>query len=150
MKTKTKNMAKRIKYSFAALAALLLPAFTVHAQQEQDREVSVYNNDTEITARGSVTLKPGFYIPSGKTVRIYTTGLSFEKCVAAFNTLNTVSANQNYILTKTFKKKGILTDGDTQQSLSTCEVNQTVQYIDGLGRPMQTVTVQASGIWYNP
>jgi len=143
MKTRS-NRAKRIKYSFVALAALLLPAFTVHAQQEQDREVSVYNNDTEITARGSVTLKPGFYIPSGKTVRIYTTGLSFEKCVAAFNTLNTVSANQNYILTKTFKKKGILTDGDTQQSLSTCEVNQTVQYIDGLGRPLQSVTVQGS------
>jgi RHS repeat-associated protein len=144
MKTKTKNMAKRIKYSFVALAALLLPAFTVHAQQEQDREVSVYNNDTEITARGSVTLKPGFYIPSGKTVRIYTTGLSFEKCVAAFNTLTTASANQNYILTKTFKRKGILTDGDTRQDLSTCDVNQTVQYIDGLGRPMQSVTVQGS------
>ncbi|PTT01816.1 sugar-binding protein, partial [Pedobacter sp. HMWF019] len=143
MKTRS-NRTKRIKYSFAALAALFLPAFKAHAQQGQDREVSIYNNEAEITARGSVTLKPGFYIPSGKTVRIYTTGLSFEKCVAAINTLNTVSANQNYILTKTFKKPGILTDNDTRQNLSTCEVNQTVQYIDGLGRPLQTVTVQGS------
>jgi RHS repeat-associated protein len=137
------KITKYLQRCFVMLSMLLIFS-EVHAQQEQDREVSVYNNDTEITARGSVTLKPGFYIPSGKTVRIYTTGLSFEKCVAAFNTLNTVSANQNYILTKTFKRKGILTDGDTQQNLSTCEVNQTVQYIDGLGRPLQSVTVQGS------
>jgi RHS repeat-associated protein len=142
MKTKTKNMAKRIKYSFAALASIFLASNT-HAQV-QDNIVNIYSNETEITGKASVTLKDGFYIPSGKTVRIYTTGLSFEKCVAAFNTLTTVSANQNYILTKTFKKKGILTDSDTRQNLSTCEVNQTVQYIDGLGRPLQTVTVQGS------
>jgi RHS repeat-associated protein len=142
---KMKNTLKTTLYHiFSILVLLTLNCIQANAQQEQDREVSVYNNDTEITARGSVTLKPGFYIPSGKTVRIYTTGLSFEKCVAAINTLNTVSANQNYILTKTFKKKGILTDGDTRQDLSTCDVNQTVQYIDGLGRLLQTVTVQGS------
>nr|WP_199081963.1 DUF6443 domain-containing protein [Pedobacter sp. ASV19] len=142
MKTRSTNMAKRIRYSFAALASIFLASNT-HAQV-QDNIVNIYNNETEITGKASVTLKDGFYIPSGKTVRIYTTGLSFEKCVAAINTLNTVSANQNYILTKTFKRKGILTDGDTQQNLSTCEVNQTVQYFDGLGRSLQTVTVQGS------
>ncbi|SDL31440.1 RHS repeat-associated core domain-containing protein [Pedobacter steynii] len=123
----------------------LISMFTyvnVNAQEEQDRTVNIYNNETEITAKGSITLKDGFYIPAGKTVRIYTTGLSFEKYVPV---LNSVSVNQNYILTRTFKRPGIFTDTDIAAGgRNTSEVNQTVQYFDGLGRSLQAITIQGS------
>ncbi|PTT03458.1 sugar-binding protein [Pedobacter sp. HMWF019] len=136
-----KDITNRIIPVFIAIISLLL-ASNSDAQQLPDRILSAYNNETEITGQASVTLKPGFYIPSGKTVRIYTTGASFERCS---DFLSTPSANQNYISTKVFKTPGFLTDSDINRTgLSTCDVGQTIRYFDGLGRPVQTVTVQGS------
>jgi len=100
---------------------------------------NVYNNETEIKATGSVTLADGFYIPAGKSVRIFT-GASFLECTPlAWSASN----DQNYIRSRVFKVAGV-TAANIDNSRSTCEVNQTVQYFDGLGRPLQTVTVQGS------
>jgi len=53
------------------------------------------------------------------------------------------SANQNYIGTKIFKSVGVdpgnLTGRTTRE-----DENQSVRYLDGLGRPVQTVFVMGS------
>jgi RHS repeat-associated protein len=124
------------KYQFLSLL-FLSSMFTAKAQHLPKNS---YNGETEIKAQLSVTLTDGFYIPAGNNVRIYTTGLSFRNC----QPLTAVpSANQNYVLTRTFKVAGI--NGNTiANSRTTCEESQSIQYFDGLGRPLQTVGVQAS------
>ncbi|WP_165503550.1 DUF6443 domain-containing protein [Pedobacter hiemivivus] len=111
----------------------------VRAQQFQHISLNTYSNQTEIKATGSVTLTDGFYIPAGSNVRIFT-GASFQECV---DLIGSASTTQNYISTKVFKTAGV-NEGNINQTRSVCAVNQTIQYIDGLGRPLQTVTVQGS------
>ena len=88
-----------------------------------------YNNETQIRAAKSVTLTDGFYIPAGKTVRIFT-GTSFEQVE---NQAGHPSSNQNYISTKIIKKEGV-TNETVGHPRNVYEVSQTVQYFDGLGR----------------
>ncbi|WP_254505465.1 hypothetical protein, partial [Salmonella enterica] len=90
---------------------------------------------------GSVTLKDGFYIPAGKTVRIYVGGISFKNCIPVFAGIPSV--NQNYISIKTFKTPNVFTEADANATFSVCDVNQNIQYFDGLGRLLQIVSTQA-------
>ncbi|HWW40854.1 DUF6443 domain-containing protein, partial [Pedobacter sp.] len=137
MKIKLK-VAKLIKYSCVLVVALS----SFLEVKSQDTVLTAYNNQAEIKAKRSVTLKDGFYIPSGRTVWIHISGMSFERCDQF---LSLPSVNQNFISTKTFKKPGVLTDDDTKRDgLKTCEVSQTIEYLDGLGRSLQTVTTQGS------
>ncbi|WP_199141976.1 DUF6443 domain-containing protein, partial [Pedobacter sp. ASV12] len=72
-------------------------------------------------------------------MRIFT-GASFQLC----NPLaSSPSANQNYVLSRVFKIAGV-NSSNINASRSVCEENQAIQYLDGLGRPLQTVTVQGS------
>ncbi|MHB8209079.1 MAG: DUF6443 domain-containing protein, partial [Mucilaginibacter sp.] len=52
----------------------------------------------------------------------------------------------NYIISTTFRQAGILTGiMDVQiNQMGVCAANQTIQYMDGLGRPIQTVLAKAS------
>lgn len=50
---------------------------------------------------------------------------------------------QNYIISNTIKKNGITTEAQII-NLTNCELNQTVQYFDGIGRPIQSIDVKAS------
>lgn len=54
-----------------------------------------------------------------------------------------LSQNQNYITTLVPRVGGMLTNADLANRTA-CELMQTVQYFDGLGRPIQTVQVMAS------
>ncbi|KIA95220.1 hypothetical protein OC25_07870 [Pedobacter kyungheensis] len=99
--------------------------------------VSVHNGESEISAPSSVTLIDGFHTIGA--VRIFTTGLSYLNCQPLSSTPST---NQNYILTRSFKVP--VTDGTLGDSRNVCEENQSIQYFDGLGRPLQTVQVQGS------
>ncbi len=65
--------------------------------------------------------------------------LSVEGTVKISEQQSVPSANQNYILTKRPKVLGNTTDG-----LTITQANQSVQYLDGLGRLVQTVEVAAS------
>jgi RHS repeat-associated protein len=56
---------------------------------------------------------------------------------------STPTASQNYIITNTIKRDSIFNESQIS-TLSNCELNQTVQYFDGLGRPTQTIQVKAS------
>ncbi|MEE1943828.1 DUF6443 domain-containing protein [Pedobacter sp. KR3-3] len=118
------------------LASLLLSGT---AMAQQHITLSGYSGQTEIKATGSVTLADGFQVPYGSSVRIFT-GASFQLC----NPLaSSPSANQNYVLSRVFKIAGV-NSANINAQRNVCEENQTVQYIDGLGRPLQTVTVQGS------
>ncbi|WP_343539619.1 DUF6443 domain-containing protein [Sphingobacterium thalpophilum] len=97
-----------------------------------------YSNQTSIQALKSVTLTNGFYIPApaaGKSVTI---------SISGFQTLvSKPSADQNYIVTRTFRSPGVtLSTLNAQRTIG--DENQTVQYFDGLGRPSQTVQLMAS------
>ncbi|TKC05249.1 DUF6443 domain-containing protein [Pedobacter frigoris] len=121
------------------MTAALLAVFGMGRVSAQHITLNTYSGQTEIKASGSVTLADGFYIPAGNTVRIFTGG-SFQDCTPL---AWTPSMNQNYIRSRVFKVAGVnSTNIDNVRSV--CEVNQTVQYLDGLGRPLQTVTVQGS------
>jgi len=61
--------------------------------------------------------------------------------------LNTSPApTSNYIISTVFREAGItssITDAQIA-SMGVCDANQTIQYLDGLGRPIQTIQVKAS------
>ena len=124
-------MKQHLKYFYAA--AFLLFCGRSSAQ----KVVSVYNGESEISAPLSVKLIDGFHTTG--PVRIFTTGLSYVNCVPF---VSAASSSQNYISTRVFKQPGI--DPNNLSGRSICEVNETIQYFDGLGRPLQTVQVQGS------
>lgn len=53
------------------------------------------------------------------------------------------TATQNYVVA-TMPRTGGITTAAGLANRSTCDVQQTIQYFDGLGRPLQTVQVMAS------
>ncbi|MBB5648149.1 DUF6443 domain-containing protein [Pedobacter cryoconitis] len=132
-----------LKYIYHPLSFLCLLFFgTGIADAQQNITYNVYSGQNEITATGSITLRSGFHIPQpvpGKSVRIYTTA-GFGNCTPL---VVIPSSNQNYVSTRIFKLPGVNNDNlDVQRNV--CEVNQTVQYFDGLGRLSQAVSVQGS------
>ncbi|MFD2904395.1 DUF6443 domain-containing protein [Sphingobacterium anhuiense] len=119
------------------LLTIAIASFLVSQGQilPKDTILSAYNNQTSIQALNSITLKNGFTIPSGRNVTI---------SIVAFPTLvSQPSAGQNYILKKTFREAGV-TLLNLNASRNIGQENQTVQYVDGLGRPLQTVQLMAS------
>ncbi|SDT67421.1 RHS repeat-associated core domain-containing protein [Mucilaginibacter mallensis] len=79
---------------------------------------------------------------SGST--LYTTSVTVT--TASCLPLNTAASSAyNYITTNTLRNGNITTITDAQiAAMTVCGVNQTIQYIDGLGRALQTVQVKAS------
>jgi RHS repeat-associated protein len=62
-----------------------------------------------------------------------------NNCVAL---LATPSADQNYVTT--YIPRQPFTDPSVLASKNTCEVMQSIQYLDGLGRPLQSVQVKGN------
>ncbi|MBB5649130.1 DUF6443 domain-containing protein [Pedobacter cryoconitis] len=134
-------MCKKLQYCISIFCAFFLVTNLGYAQIQRDTVFTIYSGQTELTAKNSITLKSGFHIPAGKTVRIFTRA-NFENWV---DITSNPSTSQNYILSKVFKKAGIKDDATAAlNTYKTNEVNQTIQYFDGLGRPLQTVIVQGS------
>ncbi|KIO77238.1 hypothetical protein TH53_10330 [Pedobacter lusitanus] len=140
IKVRIKDLMKSLlNYAISFFCALFFGINSSSAQQ--DTTLNVYTGQSEITASRRITLSSGFYIPSGKKVRIFIVPNSQTCIPLASNPSN----DQNYISTRVFKIPKVLTDKDANSNArSTCEVNQTIQYFDGLGRPLQTVLVQGS------
>jgi RHS repeat-associated protein len=98
--------------------------------------------DTTITTsmdRGynSILIKPTTVIApaAGQSIHLYALPWGCSP-------LNTALSNtQNYILIATPRKEGY---DPANAGYTTCDVMQTVQYIDGLGRPLQTVQVKGN------
>jgi RHS repeat-associated protein len=134
-----KNLYNLLFSSKTIMVIILLIIFQHTKVDAQHLTLNVYSNQTEITATESITLIDGFHVPPGKNVRIFTAP-SFKVCVP----LTWVPDNgQNYVRSRTFKVSGV-TFNNVDSARGTCEVNQTVQYVDGLGRALQNITVQGS------
>ncbi|MBK1442511.1 RHS repeat-associated core domain-containing protein [Parapedobacter sp. ISTM3] len=102
--------------------------------QEADIILSSYSGQSSITALNSITLRPGFHIPSGSNVVLSIQGYP--------NVGSAPSAGQNYIQTRTFRVP--VKENQLGQVRDISRENQTVQYFDGLGRPIQVVELKAS------
>ncbi|RWU09956.1 DUF6443 domain-containing protein [Pedobacter chitinilyticus] len=113
--------------------ALLVSTFG-YAQQHQT--YLAYHNQPELSASGSVTLLPNFHAPAGSKLRVFIQ----DDCGPL---ASVPSSNQNYILTRIFKVAGVNAQ-NLNDARTLCQENQTIQYFDGLGRPLQTVLVGGS------
>jgi RHS repeat-associated protein len=84
----------------------------------------------------SITFSPGFSATGTATG-------SFNYYISAGCTplATNPSMNQNFIMTSVPRRAGI---NPSQAGLMTCDMMQTIQYFDGLGRPVQTVQVKGS------
>jgi RHS repeat-associated protein len=91
-----------------------------------------YYSPAGITISPTTTITPG----TGQSVYIHATP-PVQNCTPLSNNF---SQNQNYIVTSTPRIPGFTQGG----AYGNCDVMQTVQYLDGLGRPVQTVQVKAS------
>lgn len=135
-------MKKQVFYLYTRITLTLLSfCFGLDSTfAQQDTVYNTYNNETEISARKSVMLKPGFFIPAGKNVRVFIkSGFSTPMPFSGV-----ASSTQNYIATKTFKIPNIFSAEQVNAPHTTNEVNQTIAYFDGLGRPLQTVNSHSS------
>jgi RHS repeat-associated protein len=87
----------------------------------------------------SITLNPGFSFTASA-------GQSLTLSISGANCLPlavTPSANKNYIVTTVPRVGGVTTEAGLANRTS-CELIQSVQYFDGLGRPLQTVQIRGS------
>jgi RHS repeat-associated protein len=103
---------------------------------QEHKSYTVYNNQPELSASGSVTLLPGFHAPSGSSLRVFI-GSGCLPLVSA------PSADRNYVLERSFRVAGV-NAGNLGQARTLCEENQVLSYFDGLGRLLQTITVGGS------
>ena len=105
----------------------------------QDTTFGTYNNQSVITTYngGTIKLTNGFNT-AGHDVHIYVT----EGAAPVANTPTALSTSQNYIATWT--PTAPITDPNTITSKPLQDVKLSVQYFDGLGRPIQTVLKQGS------
>ncbi|PWS29300.1 sugar-binding protein [Pedobacter yonginense] len=135
IRTKRSIMNRYTKFLSISLAL----AVQLGTARAQNLVLNTYSGQRTITAGKSVTLKDGFYVPEGNTLRIFT-GTSYVNC---FPLSAAPSANQNYIMSRVFKTAGV-NSGNIDNARSACEEMRTIAYFDGLGRPIQTISVQAS------
>ncbi|MEO7215178.1 DUF6443 domain-containing protein [Mucilaginibacter sp.] len=126
-------------WQIALPCLLLLFTFTAEAQYI----ASPAQLNTPATVAGnfynetSITLMPG-YEATATSTNTYLYYISNILCVPL---AATPSADQNYIRTTMPRLAGI---SPLSTGLTTCEAMQTIQYFDGLGRPLQTVQVRGN------
>ncbi len=85
-----------------------------------------------------ITLSPNFSFTAtpGSILHLYISSVACNPLSAS------LSQDRNYTVTYTPRVAGVSNPADPNNS--TCQVMQTVQYFDGLGRPLQTVQVKGS------
>lgn len=127
-----------LRDSFKVIIILLLQLLITKPVKSQHLTFSAYTGQSEITASGSITFTNGFTVPAGSNFRAYISASANCVPLAA-----AASPNQNYVVSSIVKRAGII-DAGSLANLNVCELNQTIQYFDGLGRPLQTVTVKGS------
>ncbi|TCC97706.1 DUF6443 domain-containing protein [Pedobacter hiemivivus] len=127
-------MIKYLLILVIGLHTLITDAFCQHLTFDN------YANQSEITASGSITFTSGFHVAAGSNFRAYISVPVINYCMP----LGTVpSVGRNYQLVSTIKKSGV-TSPEQLLGLNACELSQTIKYLDGLGRPIQTVQVKGS------
>ncbi|WP_448698218.1 DUF6443 domain-containing protein [Mucilaginibacter sp. AW1-3] len=125
--------------SFKALLIAVSLLFIVGQTDAQQTHVNLgsANASGTYTATQQIALNPGFSALGATGFHAYITPL-LVNC----NSLGTPNADQNYVQTLTPRQP--FTDASTLTSKNTCEVMQSIQYFDGLGRPLQNVQVKGN------
>ncbi|MET3981616.1 RHS repeat-associated protein [Mucilaginibacter sp. UYP25] len=126
----------RIIRLFVALF-LIFATISLRAQTQVTSPMTTTPAAGDYFSYTGIVLSPGFSFTAGA-------GQSFRAYIANADCqplVTTASANQNYIMTSVPRQPGI---NPLATGLSTCDMMRTVQYFDGLGRPLQTVQVQGS------
>src|SRR5665213_380219 len=115
---------------------LLLPCFCgVKAQTNGPLTLSSANTTGNYTSNTSITLASGF-----SSTGPFSAGIQLIDCIPL---TTSPSQNQNYILISTPRVSGF-TVSTNFANRGTCELMQSIQYFDGLGKPIQAVQVKAS------
>lgn len=128
MKINALSPSKTVVFLLFAIAGF-------HFQGYCQLVLSSPNTSGAYTAPTSITLSPGFSTAPGQTFTATITAGCTPLATALSN-------NQNYIVTYTPRVAEITNPADPNNT--TCQVMATVQYFDGLGRPLQMVQVKAS------
>ena len=129
------------KHIIKTVAARLLPvllfiAFTSNVFGQANITLDQPNTGGEHKASQSITLLPGFTSANGFHAYIN----AAANCIPLATSF---SDNQNYIVTSIVRVPNVHSAAFIP-NMNSCEVNQTVQYLDGLGRPLQTVMVKGN------
>jgi RHS repeat-associated protein len=129
----------KVAYKIALLIVLFILSGTMRIYAQADK-VLMGTITQSTTATHSITLNPNTLIDGANgAVTFSISGSPILNCVQLGAT---PSANQNYVMTLTPREA--FTDASALTSKTACEVMQTIQYIDGLGRPLQTVQVKGN------
>jgi RHS repeat-associated protein len=120
---------------YIGITALLLIAIKGHGQTSKTyQDTTITNLDrgyNTILIKPNTSIAPG----AGQVVHLYALPSGCSALNTAFSTA------QNYIVTSVPRQENYVAG---QSGYTTCQVMQTVQYIDGLGRPLQTVQVKGN------
>lgn len=123
----------------------LLSVYNLQAQTEVTVPMTGTPTAGSYFSYSSITLSPvfSFTAAAGSSLSLY---IADPDCQPLANSFN---QNQNYIVTSVPRHEGMKTVGATPNSgdfanRTACELMQTVQYFDGLGRPLQTVQIKGS------
>jgi RHS repeat-associated protein len=122
------------------IAILLLCFYSVKAQTIGPLALSSPNTTGNYSSNVIITLSTGFS-SSGP----FSAGIQVIDCLPLSTS---PSLNQNYVITNTPRVAGI-TDESQLSGQGTCALMQAIQYVDGLGRPIQTLQVMASPFGYD-
>lgn len=122
---------------------VMLLAQVQNAYSQADKVLNTpVTNAQNITATHSITLNPGFSADGANgVVTLSIIGAPVQNCVPL---AATPSADRNYVMTLTPRQPFGIGELPNLTSKNTCEVMQTIQYFDGLGRPLQTVQVKGN------
>lgn len=122
------------------IATLLLCFYSVKAQTIGPLTLSSPNTTGNYSSNVSITLSTGFS-SSGP----FSASIQVIDCLPLSTS---PSLNQNYVITNTPRVAGI-TDASQLSGQGTCALMQALQYVDGLGRPIQALQVMASPFGYD-
>jgi RHS repeat-associated protein len=130
------DIAKKLLAARLLSVIVLGAVFGLKANGQAIITLDQPNTGGEHVASQSVRLLPGFSSASGFHAYIN----SSANCIPLATNF---SDNQNYIVTSIARVPGIPSAAHIPNK-NICEVNQSVQYFDGLGRPLQTVQVKGN------
>jgi RHS repeat-associated protein len=114
---------------------MLLLTGTAQAQTNGPLTLSSANTTGNYSSNTSIILAPGFTSTAPLTLSI--------QAIDCIPLTTSPSLNQNYVISNTPRIAGF-TNENQLGGQGTCALQQSLQYVDGLGRPVQTIQVMAS------
>jgi RHS repeat-associated protein len=130
-----KKQINQIIKTLVPVMLLLICCAGLKAQTNGPLTMSSANTTGNYSSNTSVTLAPGF-----TSTGPFNASIQLIDCIPL---TTTPTLTQNYVVTNIPRIAGFTSE--TQLSgQGTCALQQAIQYVDGLGRPIQTLQVMAS------